>query len=181
MNLIETVLSGGVIVYPSDTLWGLGGDATNPETARKIIRIKQRRPDKGMIVLVANSEMLETYVESVPPKAYELMEKSIRPLTIIYPRGRNIPQPVAAPDGSVAIRVVGRGFANDLIRATGKPLISTSANFSGQPAPVHFHEIDPRLLAMTDYVVNLHRQKIMSRPSRIIKLSEDGTYQIIRP
>jgi len=180
MNIIETILNGGVIVYPSDTIWGLGGDATNAQTAARIIEIKQRHPDKGMIVLVPDINMLRQYVERIPDIAYELMEKSLHPLTLIYPKGRHIPRPIAAPDGSVAIRVVRKGFAHDLIKASGKPLISTSANFSGQPAPVSFHEIDPRLLAMTDYVVTLHRQKIMSRPSRIIKLLPDGTYQIIR-
>jgi len=181
MNLLEVIWNGGVIVYPSDTLWGLGGDATQAEVARKIIRIKGRPPEKGMVILVSDIDMLRQYVETIPPQAFELMEKATRPLTIVYPSARNLPPEVLAPDGSAAIRVVRKGFAHDLIKAAGRPLISTSANFSGQPPALHFRDIDPRLLAMTDYVVTLHRQKITSRPSMIVKLHEDGSVETIRP
>ncbi len=181
MNILETIWKGGVIVYPADTLWGLGGDATQEQVAQKIIRIKGRPPEKGMVVLVSDYAMLEKYVGPVPPQAMDLLEKTPEPLTIVYPSARGLAPGVLGPDGSAALRVVRRGFAHDLIKAARRPLISTSANFSGRPAPRRFDEIDPALLAMTDYVVTLHRQKMAGRPSKIVKLNDDGSVQIIRP
>ncbi len=181
MNILDVIRQGGVVLYPSDTLWGLGGDATNPAVARRIAQIKGRPPEKGFVILVSDLEMLGRYVEKIPAIAADFLEKQTRPTTIVYPAGRNLPPEVMAPDGSVAIRVVRKGFARDLIKAVGLPLISTSANFSGEPAPLTFNEIDKRFLDLVDYVVNLHRQKITDRPSRIVRVYTDDTFEILRP
>ncbi len=181
MNILEVIRQGGVVLYPSDTLWGLGGDATNARVARRIAQIKGRPPEKGFVILVSGLEMLSRYVENIPAIAVDFLEKQTHPTTIVYPAGRNLPSQVMAPDGSVAIRVVKKGFAKELIKAVGLPLISTSANFAGEPAPTSFDHIDKRLLDMVDYVVNLHRQKITDRPSRIVRVYMDGTYEILRP
>ena len=181
MNILDVIRQGGVVLYPSDTLWGLGGDATNPAVARRIAQIKGRPPEKGFVVLVSDLEMLGRYVEKIPAVAADFLEKQSRPTTIVYPSGRNLPPEVMAPDGSIALRVVRKGFARELIKATGLPLISTSANFAGHPAPLNFDDIDKRFLDLVDYVVNLHRQKITDRPSRIVRVYADDTFEILRP
>ncbi len=179
-NILETVREGGVILYPSDTLWGIGGDARSDGTVRRIKKIKNRPDGKGLVVLVSDLEMLQKYVEEIPGEAVEIIEKSLRPTTIIYPRSHGLSREVCAPDGSVAIRIVKKGFARDLIKTTGIPLVSTSANISGKPAPLSFNDIEPAILESVDYVVNLHRQKISGRPSRIVRINASGEVEIIR-
>ncbi len=180
MSIIDVIKKGGVILYPSDTLWGLGGDATQREVALKIMLIKQRPPEKGFILLVSDYAMLQQYVDKISPVAFEAMEKAIKPLTIIYPHAKNLPAEVLAPDGSVAFRVVKKGFAHDLIKVTGKPLISTSANITGEPAPQSFREIHPSILDKVDYIVHLHREKTGGKASSIIRIKDDGSIETIR-
>ena len=180
MTIIDVVKRGGVIIYPADTIWGIGGDATNETLVRKIIKIKQRPPGKGFIVLVSDYDMLTDIVGEIPPKAVEIIQKSVRPTTVIYPSFKNLPAIAGAPDGSIAIRMVKKGFAKNLIETVRLPLISTSANISGQPAPLHFDEISDKVLSQADYVVNLHRKKIASKPSRIVKILQDGSLEVIR-
>ena len=180
MNIIETVLAGGIIIYPTDTVWGLGGDATNPEVIKRIYRIKNRPDNKSMLILVDGYKMLQQYVENIPLEIWELLEKSIVPTTVIYTNPKNLPRELLAPDGSIGIRIVQRGFAKDLIKATGKPLISTSANLSGQPTPTQFDEISNEILQRVDYVVNLHRNTATNHPSRIIKWTKENGVEIIR-
>ncbi len=180
MNIIEIVKNGGTILYPTDTVWGIGGDATNAETVEKIYRIKERKPDKSMLILVDGYQMLQNYVDNIPHEIWEILEKSIRPTTIIYSNPKNLPPNLLAPDGSIGIRIVKKGFARDLIKATGKPLISTSANITGQATPKNFDEINPVILQRVDYVVNLHRKTTDAKPSRIIKWTKENGVEVIR-
>jgi len=181
MNIIDIVKNGGTILYPTDTVWGIGGDATNPEVVEKIYRIKKRKPEKPMLVLVDGYQMLQEYVDEIPLEIWEILEKSIKPTTIIYDNPKNLPANLLAPDGSIGIRVVKRGFAKDLIKATAKPLISTSANITGEPTPKKFDEISPLILQRVDYIVNLHRQTPGEKTSRIIKWTKEKGIEIIRP
>ena len=180
MNIIEVINSGGTILYPTDTIWGIGGDATNPAVIEKIYKIKERTPHKSLLILVDSYKMLQNYVEEIPLEIWEILEKSIEPTTIIYSNPKNLPAELLADDGSIAIRVVKKGFAKDLIKATGKPLISTSANLSGQKSPANFDKIDPVILQRVDYVVNLHRKNTSRKASKIIKWSSEKGIEIIR-
>ncbi len=180
MNIIEVINNGGTILYPTDTIWGIGGDATNPLVIDKIYRIKERDPHKSLLILVDSYQMLQNYVENIPMPIWDLLEKSLVPTTIIYDHPKNLPQTLLAREGSIAIRVVKRGFAKDLIKATQKPLIATSANLSGQKSPTNFDEIDATILQRVDYVVNLHRKSTPAKPSRIIKWHAENGVEIIR-
>ncbi len=180
MNLIDVIKKGGVILYPSDTLWGLGGDATHPEVHHKINEIKKRPAGKPYIILVSDYAMLQQYVDRIPPGAWEAIEKAVEPLTVVFPKAKNLPSIALAEDGSVAIRVVKRGFAHDLIKVAGVPLISTSANISGHPVPLTFSEIDKTILEKVDYIVHLHREKKGIKASKIIRILEDGTIETLR-
>ncbi len=180
MTIIDVIQSGGVILYPTDTIWGIGGDATNPAVIDKIFQLKEREPDKSLLILVDSYKMLQKYVENIPHEVWEILEKSITPTTVVYPNPKNLPQKLFAKDGSIAIRVVKKGFAKDLIKAIGKPLISTSANLSGQKSPAHFDEIDPIILQRVDYVVNLHRKSTPAKASKIIKWTAQNGLEIIR-
>ena len=181
MNIIDIVKNGGTILYPTDTVWGIGGDATNPEVVEKIYQIKERKPEKSMLILVDGYKMLQEYVEEIPHEIWEILEKSIEPTTIIYDNPKNLPENLLAPDGSIGIRIVKRGFVKDLIKATGKPLISTSANITGENTPKNFDEISKDILQRVDYIVNLHRQTTGNKASRIIKWTKEKGIEIIRP
>jgi L-threonylcarbamoyladenylate synthase len=180
MNIIEVVKTGGTILYPTDTVWGIGGDATNPAVIKKIFEIKERKPEKSMLILVDGYEMLQNYVENIPLEIWEILEKSITPTTIIYQNPKNLPEELLAADGSIGIRIVKKGFVKDLIKAVGVPLISTSANISGTPTPENFNEIAPVILQRVDYVVNLHRKSTGNKASRIIKWTKENGVEIIR-
>ncbi len=180
MNIIELVKSGGTILYPTDTVWGIGGDATNPEVVQKIYKIKERKPEKSMLILVDGYKMLQNYVTEIPHEIWEILEKSLQPTTVIYQNPKNLPQELLAADGSIGIRIVKKGFTKDLIKATGKPLISTSANISGTPTPKNFDEIAPVILQRVDYVVNLHRKSTPAQPSKIIKWTKEHGIEILR-
>jgi L-threonylcarbamoyladenylate synthase len=172
---------GGIILYPTDTIWGLGCDATNPSAVDKIFRIKSRNESKSLLVLVHGIQMLERYVNDIPEIAYELIDVSDGPLTLIYPSGKNLAPGVCNEDGSVGIRVCHDEFCSELINRFRKPIVSTSANFSGKPSPENFGDIESRVIEAVDYVVNYRqddRQKF--KPSPVIKLEKNGTIQIIR-
>jgi len=177
-----TVLrNGGVILYPTDTIWGLGCDPTNSAAVEKIFRIKSREPGKSLLILVDGEAMLERYVSEVPEIAWELTGVSDDPLTVIYPSGKNLAPGVCSEDGSIGIRICRDEFCRELIKRFRKPLISTSANFSGKPSPENFKEIDKTLIEAADYVVRYRqddRRKYSSSP--VIKLGPDGTINIIR-
>ena len=171
--------NGGVILYPSDTIPGIGCDATNEIAINKIFEIKNRPEQKSLILLVSSEAMLQRYVEEVPDVAWDLIDYADKPTTIIYPKGKNLPQVCFAPDGSVAIRIVKNGYLNKLIQKLGKPLVSTSANLSGEPSPLKMEEISKSLVEKVDFIVNLPFES-RSKASAIIKLEVNGVFKIIR-
>lgn len=181
LNAIDVIKRGGVILYPTDTIWGLGCDATQAKPVERIFKIKKRPESKGFIILLDHFERLYEYVDNVPDIAADLINSFDKPLTIIYPGGRNLCKKLLHPDGSVAIRIVRDEFCKSLVSLFGKPLVATSANLSGDATPPIFSKIDPRVIKAVDYVVDLYHDKIDEvKPSTIIKFEEGGDYKIIR-
>lgn len=180
-NALKTLRAGGVILYPTDTVWGLGCDATNSDAVKKIYSIKQRAGNKSLIILVNSPAMLTRYVDDPPEVALQLAELTESPLTIVYDRGRSLAEGVASADGSVGVRVCADPFCDELINALRKPLVSTSANISGSDAPAIFDEISEEMKASVDYVC-LWRQDDRSRAkaSSVIKVSGNGVVKILR-
>lgn len=178
---LKVLRSGGVILYPTDTVWGLGCDATNAKAVQRIFEIKQRSENKSLIILVNSVAMLERYVASPPEVALEMAELSERPLTVVYDSGKSLADGVASADGSVGVRICGEPFCDALIEALRKPLVSTSANISGSGAPAIFDEIGEEVKAAVDYVC-LWRQddRSRARPSSVIKVSGNGIVKILR-
>ncbi len=174
--------AGKTILYPTDTVWGIGCDATNPDAIDKIYHIKKRLEQKSLIILLDDAMKLERYVSDVPHIAWDLLENVTSPLTIIYPKGINLPDSLIAGDGSIAIRVTHNPFCKNLIRAFGKPIVSTSANISGTATPLVFKNISPEITDKVDYIVNLYQDRIQEmKPSRIIRLFNNGEFEVIRP
>jgi L-threonylcarbamoyladenylate synthase len=173
--------SNGIILYPTDTIWGIGCDATNQEAVDKVFKIKSREESKSLLILVNSEQMLERYVYDIPEIAFEIISVTDDPLTIIYPRGKNLAKGVCGEDGSVGIRICHEDFCSQLISRFRKPLVSTSANFSGKPSPRFFREIEKDLVDSVDYVVNYRQQdRQMHSASPVIKINADGTIKIIR-
>ncbi|TDU42658.1 L-threonylcarbamoyladenylate synthase [Gelidibacter sediminis] len=179
-NAVQILRDGGLLLYPTDTVWGIGCDATNPEAVKKVFHLKERQDNKALICLVADDRMLGRYVKEIPKVAYDLFDVSDDPITIIYDDAQNLAPNLIAEDHSIAIRIPNDDFCFQLIRRFGKPIVSTSANISSQPTPKSFKDIAPQILKGVDYVVNLHREKICTKPSSIIKLSANGKVKIIR-
>lgn len=185
---LEVLRSGGTLLYPTDTIWGLGCDATNEQAVAKIFSIKQRNESKSLIVLVSDEGMLNRFVKDVPEMAWDLIEASneeeSKPLTIIYDSPRALAKNILAEDGSVGIRLVTRErseFCHRLIHKFGKPIVSTSANTSGQPAPRDFAEVADEIKNAVQHVVNWEQNVSgNAQPSSIIKLRENGEFKIIR-
>ncbi|MCF8369810.1 MAG: threonylcarbamoyl-AMP synthase [Bacteroidales bacterium] len=178
---IKVLNQGGVILYPSDTIWGIGCDAANMKAAQKIYKIKGRTEKSSFIVLLANPQKITDYVEVVPDILWDLLDSLDFPTTIIYPKAKNLAKNVMATDGSIAIRLVKEGFTYELLKEFNKPIVSTSANFTGTPAPFMYKEIAPELIEMIDYVVTVGRQSMQKlKPSTIIKLKPNGEFDIIR-
>lgn len=178
---VEVMKRGGVILYPTDTVWGIGCDATNADAVKRVYEIKRRADSKALIILLGRKDDLFRYVDEVPDVALELIDVSVRPTTVIYDKGINMAPNVTAEDGSVAIRVTSDDYCRALCRGLRRPLVSTSANISGEPAPAVFDEISPEIINAVDYVAT-HRRSDMSRslPSIIIKISADSSFKIIR-
>ncbi|MEH6680951.1 MAG: L-threonylcarbamoyladenylate synthase [Sediminicola sp.] len=179
-NCLEVLNSGGLILYPTDTVWGIGCDASNEAAVDKVYALKKRINTKTMICLVSNDVMLERHVEKVPEIAYDLIDLATRPITIVYDRPKGVAKNLIAADNTLAIRVASDQFCQYLITRLKKPLVSTSANLAGEPTPTHFKEISREILKGVDYVVNLDRDSEKSTPSSIIKLGNDGTVKVIR-
>lgn len=180
-NCMEVLRKGGIILYPTDTVWGLGCDARNSEAVNKLFKLKQRATYKSMAVLVCNENMLDRYVQKVPDVAWQLIDAAEKPLTIIYPDGRSVASNLIAADESIGIRLIQDKFCNDLIYRFGKPIVSTSANISGEKTPFSFAEISEDLIKGVDYVVNLRQDETNNpKPSTIIRLSEKGEIKIVR-
>ncbi len=177
----EIIRKGGIILYPTDTIWGLGCDATNTEAVKRIFKIKQREESKSMIVLVESENHLSKYVRTVPEMAWPLIENSERPLTIVYPGAVNLSPAVIAEDGTVGIRIPKHEFCNRLLHKSGKPIVSTSANISGEPSPSCFDEISEAIKSQVDYIVNIESEKKRKgTPSVIIKMELNGTFTFLR-
>ena len=177
----EVLRKGGVILYPTDTVWGIGCDATNEQAVQRVYDIKHRADSKSMLMLVDNDAKVSLYVKDVPDVAWDLIELSEKPLTIIYDNARNLAPNVVASDGSVGIRVTREAFSSQLCYRFGKAIVSTSANISGEPTPRTFSEISDEILEAVDYVVKCRRgEKKPTKPSSIIRLSAKGEIQIIR-
>jgi L-threonylcarbamoyladenylate synthase len=178
---LEVLRQGGVILYPTDTIWGLGCDATNSEAVKKIYALKKRSDSKSMLVLVDFAARVERYVEKVPDVAWDLVELATSPLTVIYPGAKNIANELVAEDGSIGIRVASDEFCQKLITRFGRPIVSTSANVSGSSSPAFFDEISDEIKDAVDYIVNYRQDDhIPRKPSGIIKLGLGGEVQVIR-
>lgn len=179
-NLVETLKSGGIILYPTDTIWGLGCDATNIDAINKIFEIKNREKAKSLIILVESEKRLQDLVD-VPTMAWEIIDLSEKPVTIIYDNPRNLPQELLAEDGSIGIRLVKDNFCKILISKLNKPLVSTSANFSGEKSPMQFSEISLDLQKKVDAIAEEGRDKVAEwKGSSIIKVWSDGRIKILR-
>jgi len=179
-NTITALKQGKLILYPTDTVWGIGCDATNYDAVQKIYELKGREESKSMICLVNDFKMLNQYIEEVPEVAYDILKYASRPTTIIYDRPRRVAENLIAEDNTLAIRVVRDNFCGQLIKKFKKPIVSTSANMSGEHTPKSYKEIQDGILKGVDYIVNLQQQKKESKPSSIIKLGGDGVVKIIR-
>jgi len=178
---LEVLKTGGVILYPTDTVWGIGCDATCEEAVKRISHIKKRKDTKSFLVLIDDPGKLHHYVEIIPDIAWELIETSDRPLTIIYPKGKNLAGNLLHADGSVGIRIISDKFCKKLITGLGKPLVSTSANISGESAPANFKVIHEEIKSSVDYIVKWRQDdRTKGIPSAIIKLGIKSEIEIIR-
>lgn len=177
----QVMMEGGVILYPTDTIWGIGCDATNEEAVKRVYEIKQRSDSKAMLVLIDSPAKLNYYVKDVPSVAWDLIDVADKPLTIIYSGARNLAPNLLAEDGSVGIRITNEAFSQRLCQQFRKAIVSTSANVSGQPSPQNFSEISEEIKAAVDYIVDYRREETtQAKPSSIIKLDKGGVIKIIR-
>lgn len=180
-NAVECMRKGGVILYPTDTVWGIGCDATNAEAVAKVYKIKQRDDSKALICLVDSDARMQRYFRNVPDVAWQLVDAVIKPTTIILDNAVNVAPNLIAEDGSLAMRITQEPFSHELCYRFQKPIVSTSANISGQPAAQNYRDIAPELLETVDYVCWSRRQEHKPHtPSSIIKLTEDGVVTVIR-
>ncbi len=178
---LKVLEEGGTILYPTDTIWGIGCDATNPEAIEKIFKIKSCDREKSMLILVDSPGRVERYVEEMPDIAWDLIEVANKPLTIIYSNAVNLPGNLLANDGSIGIRVVNDKFCQQLITRLKKPIVSTSANFHNRKTPLNFEEIDQEIVDSVDYVVQWRQNETKkASPSSIISLGPNGEVKVIR-
>lgn len=178
---IEVIKEGGIVLYPTDTVWGIGCDATNEDAVRKIYELKQREDSKSMLVLMENPGLIDRYVDEMPDVAWELIEVADKPMTIIYPNAKNLASNLIPEEKTIGIRITEEKFTKDLIRRIRKPLVSTSANISGQPTPANFAEISDEIKNGVDYVVQFRQDDLEKKQaSSIIKLGTGGQIQVLR-
>lgn len=178
---VETLRKGGVILYPTDTIWGLGCDASNSDAIKRIYEIKKRQQEKSLILLVDGIASLERCVGEIPEAAEQLIEAAVNPLTIIYDAAVGVDANAVADDGSVAVRITNEKFSNDLCRRFRRPIVSTSANISNSPAPRNFSEISQEIIDSVDYVVRFRQEDMaLENASNIIKVSNSNEIKIIR-
>ncbi len=181
VQCLKTLSAGGLILYPTDTVWGIGCDATNADAVKKVYQLKQRDDSKAMIVLIDSADHLDHYVVDVPMIARELIDVAVKPLTIIYEGAYNLAPNVLGDQDSVGIRIPNDEFCHRLCERFGKPIVSTSANVSGHPTAKTFADIDASIVQGVDYAVQYRRDDTSRhQPSNIILLSRDGTFKIIR-
>lgn len=178
---LEVLKNGGLILYPTDTIWGIGCDATNAEAVQKIYDLKGRHQDKPLIILIENENQLASYVREIPDVAYELIEYAEKPLTIVYDGAKNLAENLIAEDGSIGIRVISNPFCSKLLQRFKKPIVSTSANLSGQPSPQDFYSISSEITEGVDYIVNYGQDIINEfKASTIMKIGASGQFRLIR-
>ncbi len=178
---VEVLKSGGIILYPTDTIWGIGCDATNAEAVKRIYDIKKREDSKSILILMENPALLNRYVDEVPEVAWDLVELSTTPLTVIYPGAKNLAANLVAEDGSIGIRFTKEEFTRQLLQRFRRPIVSTSANISGEKSPVFFDEISEEIRESVDYIVEYRQEDRMpSQPSSVIKLGPGGQIDILR-
>lgn len=178
---VDVLKNGGIILYPSDTIWGVGCDALNVKAIKKVEVLKKRGASKNLIILVNSIEEVKRYVKSAPPFVDELIESFTRPLTIIYPDAKNLPDTLISDDGSVGVRVVKNKLCEDLIKGLGKPMVSTSANISGIEPPLTYSMISDYIKNGVDHILNIRQEQVTeTKPSTIIKLNNNNDFTVIR-
>ena len=180
-NSLKTLQQKEILVYPTDTVWGIGCDATSETAIKKVFSIKQRSESKSLIILVNDIEMLQQYIPPISKEILLLLSKTINPTTIIYNNPIGLAKNAVAIDNTVAIRIVQNDFCKQLIKKFGKPIVSTSANSSGNPTPKSFKEIEQAILDSADYVVDLHREELNEKSSTILKVDDNGEIVVLRP
>jgi L-threonylcarbamoyladenylate synthase len=179
---VAVMKNGGVILYPTDTVWGIGCDATCADAVRKVYDIKHRTDSKALISLVSGMDELKDYVGEIPDTIVALLENSPRPTTVVYPICRNLAKGLMADDGSAAFRITSEAYSGELCRQLGSPVVSTSANISGETAPAIFREISQEIISAVDYVASYRRDDMaLASPSRVMKVNSDGSTIILRP
>ncbi len=182
LRAVEILNRGGVILYPTDTIWGIGCDATNASAVEKVYRIKERPSGKSMLILVSDIEMAEIYTADTPDLTWEIMEEALNPLTLIFPHARNLAANLPAPDGSIGIRLPKDQFCQELIRKFGKPIVSSSANRSNEMPPQLFIDINQDIQKSVDYIVSWRQDDLQPGiPSTVVRLGADGEMEMIRP
>ena len=179
-NAFEVIQNGGIILYPTDTVWGIGCDASNEEAVKKIYALKKRMETKSMIVLMNGDRMMHNVFKEIPETAWQILDVAEKPTTLILDNPRNVAKNIIAEDNTLGVRMVKETFCFKLMERMKRPLVSTSANISGIATPKSFKDIAPEIIKGVDYVVNLHREKVCDKPSTIIKLSLDNQVKIIR-
>lgn len=178
---LRVMRNGGIILYPTDTIWGIGCDATNKKAVQRIYQLKQREESKSMIILLADERSLIEYVAAPDPAVFDYLETLQKPTTIIFQGAIGLPDNLVNKDGSIGIRIVKEEFCKHLVKRLGHPIVSTSANISGAPSPAFFSEINKEIIDGVDYVVNYRQQETTAaQPSRVVKWEEDGTLTILR-
>ena len=178
LKVIDILNNKKTVLYPTDTVWGLGCDATDETAVKKIYALKNREETKSLIILVDSITMLEQYVEEIPQKVMEILQNATKPTTIIYNNPKNLAKNTIAQDNTIAIRIPQDDFCKQLIKEFGKPIVSTSANVSGEPTPKCFSEISKAILNNVDYVVNLQQDKVAEKSSTILKIEGDDVIVI---
>lgn len=177
---IEILKNGGIILYPTDTIWGIGCDATQKQAIQKIIDLKGRSPEKNFILLCKDVEMISQYVETIPQKALELIKESTSPLTIIYPKAKNLPIEMLSNDGTIGIRIPNHPYCQEILKELNRPLVSTSANISGEKSPKDFSEISNIIKEKADFISPQEFQANNTQASSIVKIFENGEVLKIR-
>ena len=180
-NALECLEKGGIILYPTDTIWGIGCDARNSEAVKKIYNLKKRADSKSMLVLVNNESALERIIPEVPDVAWELLDAAVNPVTVIYDNARGVATELLAEDGSLGVRITKERFSNELCKRLRAPIVSTSANVSGEKSALCYKDISDEIKNGVDYIVNFRREENNeATPSNIIKLGKGGVFRIIR-
>jgi L-threonylcarbamoyladenylate synthase len=179
---VKALRKGNLILYPTDTVWGIGCDAQNEQAVKKIYAVKKRNEQKSMIILLPDEKAITHFTDDASPTVFDFIKGVHKPVTVVYPKAKNLAKNIINADGSIAIRIVKKGFAKELLKKFGKPIVSTSANLSGYPAPGNFNDIDMAIKKAVDYIVEFSRDdERIAAPSTVVKLDGTGKIIILRP